>query len=612
MAFRTIDWVNKRMRIIDQTRLPNECVEIDCDTVEKVWDAIRHLKVRGAPAIGIAGALGVLVGLRERDIRDADDFEEMLVETIDYLVAGSGIAGLRAAIELAEAGARVVVLTKDAPVDSNTWEAQGGIAVALSEEDRVALHYQDTLDAGDGLCDPEPVRVLVEEGPDYIRELISWGMAFDREGSRLAFTREGAHSARRVLHAGGDSTGRAIGRALLAKARSYPDLELRPRSFTADLLVDSRDRCVGIRCLDEDSGEEFELRTRAVCLATGGLGRLYRETTNPPQATGDGIAMALRAGALLADMEFVQFHPTALHLRGAPTFLLTEALRGEGAYLRNEMGERFMVAAHERAELAPRDVVSRAIVKEVARSGDDSVYLDLRHLDRDWLPGRFPKIFRTCLELGIDVRTDLIPVHPAAHYAMGGVQTDLWGRASLQGLYAAGEVASCGVHGANRLASNSLLEGLVYGGRVGKAMRDDAAGDPSPGRPVNTSIAAVAPGQAAKVIEQVRQILWVEVGVVRDAAGLEAALASLEELEVHVGGHPLTRRGLEARNLMLLGASVAGAALARTESRGAHFRKDFPSRDDVRWRRHSVNEPPTRWVPHLVRPAARKSTAAAG
>jgi len=518
----------------------------------------------------------------------------MRVETTDYLVAGSGIAGLRAAIELAEAGSRVVVLAKDAPIDSNTWEAQGGIAVVLSEEDRVGLHYQDTLVAGDGLCDTEAVRILVEEGPEFIRELISWGMAFDRQGSKLAFTREGAHSARRVLHAGGDSTGRAVGRALLAKARSYPDLTLRPRSFTADLLQTPDGRCVGMRCLDEETGEEVELRARAVCLATGGFGRLYRETTNPRQATGDGMAMALRGGARLTDMEFVQFHPTALHLKGAPTFLLSEALRGEGAHLVNQAGERFMQAVHRRAELAPRDVVSRAIVEEVTRSGADCAYLDLTHLDAGILPQRFPKIFRTCLELGVDIRSERIPVYPAAHYAMGGVRTYRWGRTDLPGLYAAGEVAGCGVHGANRLASNSLLEGLVYGGRAGKAiLRDDVGEEVGQPEPDPAPLSAVAPGKAVEVTEQVRRILWLGAGVVRDANGLQEALQALGPLQALVGPHPLTRRGLEARNLLVLGDALARAALARTESRGAHFRRDFPARQDGEWQRHSITCPAT-------------------
>jgi L-aspartate oxidase len=397
-----------------------------------------------------------------------------------------------------------------------------------------------------------------------------------------------------VLHAGGDSTGQAVGRALLAKARSYPRLTLRPRSFTADLLLGADGRCAGMRLLDEATGEEMDLKARGVCLATGGLGRLYRETTNPPQATGDGMAIALRAGARLMDMEFVQFHPTALHLDGAPTFLLSEALRGEGAYLRNEEGERFMIAAHERAELAPRDVVSRAIADEVARGGGCCVYLDLTHLDADRLPLRFPKIHHTCLELGIDIGRDRIPVYPSAHYSMGGVRTDLWGRTDVPGLYAAGEVAACGVHGANRLASNSLLEGLVYGGRAGKAMlRDDRGGEGSEGWPADEPIPAVAPGEAGPVIEQVREILWSRAGVVRDGAGLEEGRDLLAALAESVGPHALTRRGLEARNLLLLGRAVVRAALERTESRGAHFRRDHPERDDDSWLCHSITEPST-------------------
>jgi L-aspartate oxidase len=304
------------------------------------------------------------------------------------------------------------------------------------------------------------------------------------------------------------------------------------------------------------------------------------------------MAMALRAGARLTDMEFVQFHPTALHLKGAPTFLLSEALRGEGAYLRNQAGERFMQGHDPRAELAPRDVVSRAIVEEAARTGGDCVYLDLTHLDADMLPRRFPKIFRTCLELGVDIRGDRIPVFPAAHYAMGGVRTDLWGRTDLPGLYAAGEVAGCGVHGANRLASNSLLEGLVFGGRAGKAMLRDEAGE-QVGELSPRALSAVAPGKAAEVKEQVQEILWSGAGVVREARGLQQALQALAPLQEQVGTHPLTRRGLEARNLLVLGDAVVRAALARAESRGAHFRRDFPARQDGQWQRHSSTEPAT-------------------
>jgi len=509
--------------------------------------------------------------------------------TTDFLVVGCGIAGLRGAIELARDGAQVLVITKDNPIDSNTWEAQGGIAAALSEEDDVALHHADTLEAGDGLCDALAVGILVEEGPRYINELISWGMEFDRDGSRLAFTQEGAHSARRVLHAGGDSTGRAIAQALLARARTLPSLRLQPRVFTVDLLLDAQGRCGGMRCLDEATGDPFDIHARAVLLTTGGCGRLYRETTNPPQATGDGMAIAWRAGAGLMDMEFIQFHPTALRLPDAPSFLLSEALRGEGAYLRNIHGERFLVGLHPRAELAPRDVVSRAIVAEVERTSARCAYLDLTHLDSERLPARFPKIYDTCLRFGIDIRRDLIPVYPAAHYAMGGVRTDLHGRTDLPGLYAAGEVACTGVHGANRLASNSLLEGLVFGGRAARALRDDSP-PAAPSRPSlpGGDAQAVRASEARLVSDRIAETMWTKVGVVRDGVDLASARQEFDLLAGRQGSHPLTRHGLEARNLLLLARAIAATALARTESRGAHHRRDFPARDDAAWRRHSV------------------------
>src|SRR5918911_369340 len=395
----------------------------------------------------------------------------MALET-DFIVIGSGIAGLRAAIELASAGARVTVLTKDRTSESNTEYAQGGIAVALSEEDEVALHEEDTVNAGAGLCDPRAVEVMVETGPALIQELIEWGTEFDREGGRLAFTREAAHSRRRILHAHGDATGREIVRALIARARNEPLIAFVAHAATEALLVEDA-RCCGVRYLDPLVRAPRELRARAVILAAGGAGQLFLHTTNPEVATGDGMAMAYHAGAELADMEFRQFHPTALNLAGAPRFLLSEAMRGEGGVLRNEQGKRFMARYHERAELAPRDVVSRAIVAEMERTATRTVYLDMTELEPRYLAARFPKIYETCRRYGLDITTDLLPVAPAAHYSMGGVRTDLDGRSTLQGLYAAGEVACTGVHGANRLASNSLLEGLVFGALAGRAASAD-------------------------------------------------------------------------------------------------------------------------------------------
>src|ERR1041384_3677884 len=391
----------------------------------------------------------------------------------DFLVIGAGVAGLRAAVELASAG-RVVVLAKREVTDSATQYAQGGIAAALGDEDEIGLHLQDTLNAGDWLCDPDAVKVLVEEGPERIEELIQWGTEFDRDGTKLAFGREGAHSRNRILHAHGDSTGREILRALYAKAKTLPNISVFEFEFSTDLLTD--DGLVGGIRLITEKGEEGTITASAVLLATGGVGQLYRNTTNPRVATGDGVAMAFRTGAEASDMEFIQFHPTALYLKNAPRFLLSEALRGEGAYLRNSELLRFMPKYHEMAELAPRDVVARAIVHEleVSPMKDPVVYLDLTHLNEVHVKARFPRIHSTCLQFNIDIATDLIPIRPAAHYSMGGVRTDLDARTSVAGLYAAGEVASTGVHGANRLASNSLLEGLVFGARAAEAaLRDN-------------------------------------------------------------------------------------------------------------------------------------------
>jgi len=507
----------------------------------------------------------------------------------DFLVIGAGVAGLRAAIELASAG-RVVVLAKREITDSATQWAQGGIAAALSDEDEVSLHYHDTLNAGAGLCNPESVRVLVEEGPERIEELIRWGTEFDRNGTKLAFTREGAHSRNRILHAHGDSTGREIQRALYAKAKTLKHISVCEFEFTTDLRIEDG-RVTGTSLIDE-KGMPGEIAASAVLLATGGLGQLYRNTTNPSVATGDGVAMAFRAGAEISDMEFIQFHPTGLYLKKAPRFLLSEALRGEGAYLRNMELVHFMPKYHELAELAPRDVVARAIVHELEVSGakDPVVYLDLTHLDAEHVKKRFPTIYATCLQYNIDITTELIPIRPAAHYAMGGVRTDLDGRTSIAGLYAAGEAACTGVHGANRLASNSLLEGLVYGARAGGVMRNELRGKPA--RTTNQQeTASNGPFDAGieEVIGEIQDLMWKDVGIVRSATGLQRAVHHLERLTSRLA-HPKTRRAHEARNLQTVGLLVARAALAREESRGAHYRTDFPSLNDAKFLKHSIEQ----------------------
>ena len=502
----------------------------------------------------------------------------------DFIVVGGGIAGLRAAIGLAEAG-RVLVVTKQEVTESNTQYAQGGIAVALSDDDEVELHLQDTIDAGDGLVNIEAARVLVEEGPERIQELIAWGTEFDRRGSKLTFTREGAHSRSRILHAHGDSTGREIGRALIARARSISQIAFTEFEFTTDLCLDA-DLTTGVAMLGAD-GTSKTVRAKAVLLATGGAGQVYSDTTNPSVATGDGIAMAYRAGAAISDMEFFQFHPTALSLPGAPRFLLSEALRGEGALLLNPARDRFMPRYHPMAELAPRDVVARAIVQEIATSTATPAvaYLDLRHLDAAHLRQRFPRIYATCKQYGIDITADLVPVRPAAHYLMGGIKTDLDGRSTLQGLYAAGETACTGVHGANRLASNSLLEGLVFGARAATAMRNETGSGSLSSCP--RQVALQDSDASLEIARQVRAAMWKNAGVVRNRDGLQDLRRQIKEWDGALIS-PSRRQEIETRNLLAIGGLIVRSALAREESRGAHFRSDCPKRDDVRFLKHSI------------------------
>ena len=515
---------------------------------------------------------------------------------VDYIVLGGGIAGIRAAIELARGG-RVLVLTKDDLYESSTEYAQGGIAAALGEDDEVTLHLHDTLRAGDGLCREEAVRILVEEGPRQIHQLVEWGMRFDLNGMKLAFTREGAHSRSRVLHAHGDSTGSEILRALMAKAKSLPSIELLPHAFAMELLVEDHRVC-GVTYLDEKGSTPKCTRASAVLLATGGLGHVYKETTNPSVACGDGVAMAYRAGALLSDMEFVQFHPTALFVKGAPRFLLSEALRGEGGYLRNLLLERFMPRYHEAAELAPRDVVSRAVTLEMQKTRGEFVYLDLTGLDAEHVKKRFPRIYTTCLNYNIDITADLVPIRPAAHYAMGGVATDLDAATSLTHLFAAGEVATTGVHGANRLASNSLLEGLVFGARAAAAMLDKHTPREFPSPQENPHLAAPHAGTTStppaplpvtdfeKAVEEARALLWDKVGIIRNGKHLCEAVKRLEEIQLPEPDPP-SRRAYETCNILAVARLIARSALAREESRGAHYRSDFPLKNEAKPARHS-------------------------
>ena len=507
----------------------------------------------------------------------------MALET-DFIVIGSGVAGLRASIELAGSGARVTVLTKDKASESNTEYAQGGVAVVLSDDDNAELHEEDTLIAGAGLCDEQAVETLVTDGTKYIKQLIEWGIEFDREGGKLAFTQEAAHSRRRILHAHGDSTGKEIVRALIARAAQEKKIFLTPFANTESLIVNDG-RCVGVRFLDPILRAPREIYAKAVILCTGGAGQLYQHTTNPPVATGDGMAMAYFAGADMADMEFIQFHPTALSIENAPRFLLSEAMRGEGGILRNKSGERFMGNYDERLELAPRDIVSRSIVAEMRKTGTRSVFLDMTALDEEFLKERFPKIYETCKFYGLDIAKDLLPVSPASHYCMGGIRTDLHGRSTVAGLYAAGEVSCTGVHGANRLASNSLLEGLVFGARAGEAAIADNyelritnyESEPQNLKTIDQNFEI-----STSVKKRVKRVMWENVGILRDAKSLKRALREFEQIEK-------ANLSNASRNFVTLAMLVTKAALWREESRGGHFRSDFPAQHEE-WRVHSIQK----------------------
>lgn len=507
----------------------------------------------------------------------------------DFLVIGSGVAGLRAAVELSQKG-RVLVLTKGHPLQSSSIHAQGGVAVALSEEDDVSIHLTDTLKAGHGLCRKEAVRVLVEEGPERIQELIKWGAKFDKAGGKFAFAREAAHSRSRILRARGDATGNEMVRALIAQVNRQKDVQRVDHHFTVDLAIDGG-RCCGAVVLDEISGRQFVLPARAVVLSTGGAGQIFARTTNPPNATGDGIAMALRAGAVLQDMEFIQFHPTALYLPSSPPFLLSEAMRGEGGQLRNNKGEVFMHRYHPMGALAPRDIVSRAIWVEMAATKARHVYLDVTHLGADFVKRRFPTIYATCLRYDIDITEEWIPVSPSAHYMMGGVWTDVNGATTVPGLFAAGEVACSGVHGANRLASNSLLEGLVFGARAADAAVAFASRHSVP--LLSSYEAAIRPGQfgtledAEKLRSSLRRTMWGQVGIIRSGESLIRACAQLSRWAQVVSQPFANRAALEVKNMVQLAQCVAEAALWRENSVGAHYRSDFPQAKRAGWQEHS-------------------------
>lgn len=510
----------------------------------------------------------------------------------DVLVVGGGLAGLRAANAI-PANLQVLVVTKDRLRESNSQYAQGGIAGVLDPEDCFDSHATDTMAAGGNLCERDVVEMVVRQGPQRIEELIRWGTQFDTDDGELSLGREGGHSRERIVHARGDATGAEIMRAVIKRTREVPHIDIWESSFTVDLLTHDG-RCRGAVVVD-DHGRTVMVWAKQTILCTGGAGQVYRESTNPPVATGDGAGLAYRAGVELRDMEFVQFHPTVLYIAGSSRSLITEAVRGDGAHLVDAGGHRFMPEYDERAELAPRDVVSQSIIRQMAKTKTSNVFLSLGHLDAERVRNRFPGIAKVCQKFGLDIATDRIPVRPGAHYVIGGLSVDRQGQTSLPGLWAAGEATSSGLHGANRLASNSLLEGLVYGAAAGEAAARAAAEQPErmeaiaiSQAPISGSIGAQSVAfDVADVRVSIKTLMGRSVAVQRDAAGLRNAVDSLQSFSHYVMRQQFEHvDGWELQNLLTTAYCIANSALVRQESRGVHFRTDYPEPNDEQWRRH--------------------------
>ena len=515
------------------------------------------------------------------DPKECLDSENLTRIETDFLVVGSGSAGLRAAIEVSNKHGDVILITKSVLKESNTSYAQGGIAVAMSEDDTIDLHVEDTLKAGVGLCDETSVRVMVEEGIQRVAELIEWGANFDREGNALGFTMEAAHQRRRIVHRG-DATGQETSDVLVNHLHKQERIRIIEHTFVIDLMTQD-ETCYGAVVLINDT--LHCIFAKATIIATGGLGALYQCTSNPDVATGDGYAVAWRAGCEMIDMEFVQFHPTTLFLAGAPSFLISETVRGEGGTLLNIYGERFMAKYDDKEELAPRDVVSRAIENEIQLTHFPCVYLDITHLAPDFIQNRFPTIYHTCEHYGIDITKDLIPVRPGAHFMMGGIRTNLNTETNIRGLYACGEVACTGVHGANRLASNSLLECIVFGTRAGKAAVEYAQTiNPTDHAKIHLATAErrcpTEEFDPELVKETIRELMWKNVGILREDIDLETTLDAFTALGKRSGLRNRIEE-FEVQNMLDVAKLVTEAAMIRTESRGAHYREDFPERDDT-------------------------------
>lgn len=511
-------------------------------------------------------------------------------ENVDCLIIGSGIAGLRAAIELK--GLKVLITCKNDLYDCSTYHAQGGIAAALKNGDSPEAHFNDTLSAGCFLNDQKAVKILVEEGVERVKELIDWGCKFDISSNGLDFTIEAAHSHSRILHARGDETGKEILFTLLSKVKQYPEIIIQERFFLVD-LVSEKDMVLGGIFFDINSERLVFIRAKKTIIASGGFGQIFQETTNPSSITGDLQAAAFRKGTKLGDIEFYQFHPTTLYMAGVPRFLISESVRGEGGILVNIKGERFMKNYHPDMELAPRDVVSRSIVAEMRRTNSNCVYLDMRKMKPEFVIKRFPRIYSFCLEYGINITRDLIPVRPCAHYAMGGIVTDIFGKTNLANLFACGEVACTGVHGANRLASNSLLEGLVFGARTGIKAREEIAGMT---KDFHCKILPYTIRQkdgpfidVYDLQRSIKSLMWKNVGIEREKQGLQDAMKRLESWGKYIFLKELSDvTGWEVQNMFILSLVMTYAALQRQESRGAHFRKDFPETDNKNWKKRQT------------------------
>lgn len=509
------------------------------------------------------------------------------MKNYDYVIIGSGITGLYTALLAHESGS-VIIITKGSIDDCNTKHAQGGVAAPIGLNDSPELHFEDTMKAGDGLCDPEAVKILANEAPDRISDLVRFGVPFDTVNGEIALTMEAAHSVPRVLHAGGDATGAHIEETLSNRVHEGK-ITVLEYCLVTDILVE-QGKVKGARALDLRTGSTVEFGCRHMILATGGAGNLFKCTTNPDVATGDGIALAYKAGAELMDMEFYQFHPTALRLPGVAPFLISEAVRGEGGILRNVEGNRFMEDYAPKGELAPRDVVARSILFEMRKTGSDRVFLDVTHLPVRLVMTRFPNIYKYCFDHGLDITKGLIPVAPAAHYMMGGVKTTVWGETNIKGLFAGGEVSCTGVHGANRLASNSMLDVLVFSKRIVERTLNNSSVETAPQQEnfVYCSLNG-AESPKPKILPSLRalqDLLWNKVGIIRDKEGLTQAAATLESWQKCLP-EPTDRPTYELNNLVITGRLVAEAALMREESRGAHFRSDFPQHDQ-QWEKHII------------------------